>query len=189
MLLNLKLFFIFFKIGLFSFGGGYAMLPLIYQDIHRFGIMSAHDFSNIVALSQMTPGPIAINAATYVGYKAAGLWGSIFATLGVCLPSFILILTIIAFINKFQSSPAVQSVLAGIRPATVGLIATAVFFFAQTSIFHEDFFSLSMLQNPLEYISIPALIIFALTLTASTRFKIGPITLTILGGILGVFIF
>jgi chromate transporter len=189
MLLDLKLFYVFFKIGLFSFGGGYAMLPLIYQDIHRFGLMSAHEFSNVVALSQMTPGPIAVNAATYVGYKAAGFWGSVFATVGVCLPSFILILIIAAFIRKFRSSAVIQSVLSGIRPATVGLIATAVFLFAKTSIIHEGFFSLKLFQNPLHYVSIPAMIIFALTLIASTRFKVGPIALTILAGIVGAFIF
>lgn len=189
MLLEIRLFTIFFKIGFFSFGGGYAMLPLIYQDIHRFGLMSAHEFSNVVALSQMTPGPIAVNAATYVGYKAAGFWGAVFATVGVCLPSFILILIIVAFINKFKTSPIIQSILSGIRPATVGLISTAVFLFAKTSIVHEGFFSLNMFHNPLHYISIPAMVIFALTLIASVRFKVGPITLTILAGIVGAFIF
>lgn len=189
MLLNIRLFYIFFKIGLFSFGGGYAMLPMIYQDIHQFGLMSAHEFSNVVALSQMTPGPIAVNAATYVGYKAAGFWGAVFATFGVCLPSFIIILIIAVFINKFKSSPVVQSVLSGIRPATVGLIATAVFLFAKTSIVQEGFFSLRLFQNPLQYINIPGIIIFALTIIASTRFKVGPITLTILAGIVGAFVF
>jgi chromate transporter len=182
-----KLFYVFFKIGMFAFGGGYVILPMIYQDIQSFGLMSAHEFSNIVALSQMTPGPIAINAATYVGFKSAGLGGAIFATLGVTLPSFIIILTIFAFLNKFKSSAVVHAVLSGIRPATVGMIASAVIFFAKTSIVSEGFFSMKVFNNPLQFISIPAIIIFTITIICTTKFKMGPITLTILAGVLGAF--
>ena len=189
MLAYLKLFYIFFKIGLFSFGGGYAMLPMIYQDIQTFGLMSAHEFSNVVALSQMTPGPVAVNAATYVGFRSAGFWGSIFATIGVSLPSFIIILIIASFMNRFKTNPVIQAVLSGIRPATVGMIATAVFFFANTSIIRQGFFSLRMLQNPLHYVSIPGMVIFALVLLASRYLKLGPILLTILGGVIGLLIF
>ncbi|HBE78048.1 MAG TPA: chromate transporter [Firmicutes bacterium] len=184
----LKLFYIFFRIGLFSFGGGYSMLPMIYQDIQTFGLMSPHEFSNVVALSQMTPGPIAVNAATYVGFQSAGFWGAVYATIGVALPSFLIILIIAAFLNRFKSSPTIQAVLAGIRPATVGMIATAVLFFGKTSIFHEGFFSLSMVRNPLHFVSIPGMIIFGVTLIGATLGKIGPIPLTILGGILGALI-
>ncbi|HEX3048644.1 MAG TPA: chromate transporter, partial [Bacillota bacterium] len=79
------------------------MLPMIYQDIQTFGLMSANEFSNVVALSQMTPGPIAVNAATYVGFKSANFWGAVFATIGVSMPSFILILLIASFMNKFKT--------------------------------------------------------------------------------------
>lgn len=184
-MLYFKLFYIFFYIGLFSFGGGYAMLPLIYQAIQNFHIMSAHEFSNVVALSQMTPGPIAVNAATYVGFKSAGFWGAAFATLGVSLPSFLLILTIAAFFNKFKTSPVIQAVLTGIRPATVGMIATAVLFFWNTAIFREGFFSMNMVHNPLHYLNIPGLIIFGLTIAGAKYGRMGPITLTIIGGVLG----
>jgi chromate transporter len=185
----IKLFYMFFRIGLFSFGGGYAMLPLIYQDIQTFGLMSAHEFSNVVALSQMTPGPIAVNAATYVGFKAAGFWGAVFATIGVSLPSFLIVLIIAAFIKKFKNSPLIQAVLTGIRPATVGMIAAAVLFLSKTAIFHAGFFSLRMLQNPLHFISIQGMIIFALIIVGTKYLKMGPILLTILGGILGVLMF
>ncbi len=188
MIAYLKLFYIFFKIGLFSFGGGYAMLPMIYQDIQTFGLMGAHEFSNVVALSQMTPGPVAVNAATYVGFKSAGFFGAVFATIGVSLPSFIIIILIASFIKKFKTNPVVAAVLSGIRPATVGLITSAVFFFANTSIIHQGFFSLKMFHAPLRYISIPGMVIFAFVLIG-TRFKLGPILLTILGGILGMLIF
>ncbi|MDP4143608.1 MAG: chromate transporter [Bacillota bacterium] len=188
MLKCLKLLFVFFKLGVFSFGGGYVMLPMIYQDIQTFGLMSPSEFSNVVALSQMTPGPIAVNAATYVGYRYDGVWGAVFATIGVSLPAFIIILLVAAFIKKFKTSGAVQAVLLGIRPATVGLIASAVIFFSQTSIFKEGFFSTKMFSNPLHYISIPAVIIFAATIVCTRKFKMGPITLTILAGIVGAFI-
>ncbi|HEY8464216.1 MAG TPA: chromate transporter [Bacillota bacterium] len=185
----LKLFYIFFKVGLFSFGGGYVMLPMIYQDIQTFGMMPADDFSNLVALSQVTPGPIAVNAATYVGFRAGGLGGAVFATLGVSLPSIIIILIITTFLIKFKNSPTAQAVLEGIRPATVGMLAAAVIFFAKTSLVTTDFFSLKVFQNPLKQISIPAWVIFFLTLLASKKFKIGPIALTILGGIVGIWLF
>lgn len=184
----IKLFYVFFKVGFFSFGGGYAMLPMIYQEIQAFDLMPAREFSDIVALSQMTPGPIAVNAATYVGYKSSGFLGAVLATIGVALPSFIIILIIAAFINKFKSSPVIKAILEGIRPATVGLIAAAVVFFSKTSLFNEGFFSVKMFQNPLSYISIPSLIIFALTIIGTNKYKIGPITLTVLAGILGAVI-
>jgi chromate transporter len=96
-----QLFFVFFKLGLFSFGGGYAMLPLIYQEIQKFGMMDPTEFSNLVAISQMTPGPIAVNAATYVGFKAAGVLGSAVATLAVSLPAFVIIILVAHFLQKF----------------------------------------------------------------------------------------
>ena len=185
----LNLIFVFFKVGLFGFGGGYGILPMIFQEIQRFDIMSAADFSNLVALSQITPGPIAINASTYVGYRAAGLAGATAATVAVILPSLILVHIIIAFLNKFRTSPVVNAVLNGIRPASVGMIASAVIFFSETSIFREGFFSLKMLAHPLNFISLPSILIFALTIVLTQKFKIGPITMTILAGVIGVFIF
>ncbi|HYH05355.1 MAG TPA: chromate transporter [Bacillota bacterium] len=189
MVLWFKLFYVFFKVGLFSFGGGYAMLPMIYQDIQTFGLMEAREFSNVVALSQVTPGPIAVNAATYVGFRSAGWGGAIFATLGVCLPSIIIILIIAVFMVKFKNSPVVQAVLQGIRPATVGMLAAAVIFFAKTSLVSAGFFSLKMMQNPLEFISLPALVIFFLTIWASKKGKVGPIPLTLLAGVAGIWLF
>lgn len=184
----LQLFYVFFKVGLFSFGGGYVMLPMIYKEIGTFNLMSAREFSDVVALSQMTPGPIAVNAATYVGYKTAGFLGAIFATLGVSLPCMIIVLIVSAFFYKFKSSKVVQAVLSGIRPATVGMIASAVIFFSQNSIFTANIFSSELFRNPLKVISIPALIIFGLTIFCTKKLKMGPITLTLLAGIVGAFI-
>ena len=178
------LFFVFFRIGFFSFGGGYAMLPLIYKDIQSFGLIPAQEFSDIVALSQMTPGPIAVNAATYVGYKSATFLGASFATLGVILPSFIIILFIDSFFTKFKNNNLVKGIISGIRPATVGMIASAVIVFAETSIFKGKLIGFNF-QKPLELLNLPALGIFVLTIIGAKKFKLGPITLTILAGIIG----
>ncbi|NLM28521.1 MAG: chromate transporter [Clostridiaceae bacterium] len=178
--LLITLFLTFFKIGMFSYGGGYVMLPMIYQELEKFGL-SMQEFSDVVAISQMTPGPIAVNAATYIGYKSAGFAGAAFATLGVSLPSFILILIIASVIVKFKSSSVIDSAFKGIRPATVGMIASAVVFFANTSII-----DMSLIEQGFGKIfNIGPIIIFALTIAASKLTKLGPITLTLIGGILG----
>ena len=109
----LQLFYTFFKIGLFGFGGGYAMLSMIQGEVvTRYGWLSPQEFTDIVAISQMTPGPIGINSATYVGFTATGsVWGSIVATFAVVLPSFLLMLTISKFFLKYQKHPSVEAVL------------------------------------------------------------------------------
>lgn len=182
----LRLFYVFLKIGFFSFGGGYAMLSLIYQELSGFGL-SNREFSDLVALSQMTPGPIAVNAATYIGFETEGILGSIFATIGVSVPSFVLIYIISTYYNKYKSNKVIQSVLDGIRPATVGMIASAVIFFAETSIYNKELFG-EMFTKPFQFISIPAIVIFAVTIIGSERFKINPIILTVLAGVLGAII-
>ncbi|NLG87890.1 MAG: chromate transporter [Clostridiaceae bacterium] len=181
MKLLLTLFLTFFKIGIFSYGGGYVMLPMIYQELEKFGL-TMQEFSDVVAISQMTPGPIAVNAATYIGYKSAGFTGAFFATLGISLPSFILIMIIASVIVKFKSSSVISYAFKGIRPATVGMIASAVVFFANTSII-----DLSLIEEGFGKIfNIGPIIIFALTIIASKLTKLDPITLTITGGILGI---
>ncbi len=120
---------IFFCVGLFAFGGGTAMLPLIYQGASVFG-MNRADFSDMVALSQITPGPIAVNAATYIGLQYAGITGAIIATLAVCLPCFLIMLIVIRLIDKFKGSRIVEGAFVGIRPVTIGLILTAAIFVA-----------------------------------------------------------
>lgn len=126
-MIYLQLFYTFFKIGLFGFGGGYAMLSMIQGEVvTRYDWVSTQEFTDIVAISQSTPGPIGINAATYVGFTAIGsIWGSVIATFAVVLPSFILMLTISKFFLKYQKHPAVEAVFSGLRPAVVGLLASA----------------------------------------------------------------
>jgi len=122
-----KLFFTFFKIGAFTFGGGYAMLPLI-QDavITNHGWLTLTEFLEVIAIAEMTPGPVAINTATFVGYRTAGFFGSTVATLGVVLPSFMIILLIARFFTGLTRLPWAQGFFSGVKPAIIGLIAIAV---------------------------------------------------------------
>lgn len=130
-MIYLKLFLVFAKIGLFGFGGGVAMLPVIYQNAKLFQLIDKGEFDNLVAIAQATPGPISVNAATYVGYNAAGLSGALVATLGVALPSFILVSLSYYFIKNFKDSRVVEGIFYGIRPVTVGLVASAAVFIGQ----------------------------------------------------------
>ena len=134
LIVYLNLFWAYLKIGLFGFGGGYAMLSLIQHEaveVVHYGEsqpwLTPTEFTDIVAISQMTPGPIGINSATYVGYVAAGnsIWGSIIATFAVCLPSFILVLLVSRFILKHKDNITIKSIFSGLRPVVVGLIASA----------------------------------------------------------------
>lgn len=123
-----KLFIIFFKIGAFTFGGGYAMIPLIEEEIVRVNKWVDQDeFLNAIALAQSIPGILAVNTATYIGYKIYGLPGAIVATLGAVIPSFFIILIIVMHFTETMKKPEVQKVFMGIRPAVVALILTAVF--------------------------------------------------------------
>ena len=117
-----ELFFTFFKIGLFTFGGGYAMIPLVQQEVVAHGWMDAETLIRYIAICESTPGPIAVNMATFVGSSQYGLLGSALATLGVVLPSFVIILLISAVLKGFQKNRYVNAALSGIRPVIAGLI-------------------------------------------------------------------
>ena len=119
----LLLFALFMKIGLFTFGGGYAMISLIRREfIEKRKWVTAPEFTDMIAISESTPGPLAINSATYVGYKIGGFWGALCATVGVVLPSFVIILIIAAVFRTFLKNRVVQGALVGIRGVIVGLI-------------------------------------------------------------------
>ena len=126
-MIYLKLFLTFFEIGLFTFGGGYAMISLIREKAIAFGWLTEEELLNMIAVSESTPGPIAVNMATFVGSAQGGILGSLVATLGVVLPSFIIILLISTFIRNFLKYKGVQAFLGGVRPCVVALIlGTAV---------------------------------------------------------------
>lgn len=132
-MIYLQLFLTFFEIGLFTFGGGYAMISLIREKTLAFGWLTEEELLNMIAVSESTPGPIAVNMATFVGSTQGGILGSLVATLGVVLPSFIIILLISALIRNFLKYKSVKAFLGGIRPCVVALIlATAITMFLST---------------------------------------------------------
>lgn len=170
-----QLFCTFFKIGLFSFGGGYAVLSLIQKDVvENFGWISTSEFTEVVALSQVTPGPIAINSATYIGYKVTGTaLGSLFTTLGVVCPSFIILSLIVIFLHKFRNSPVIDRAFKALRLTVLGLILAA---------------GLSLLK-PENFIDWKSFVIFGLSIVLSLKYNIGVIPLIIGSGILGIILY
>jgi chromate transporter len=131
----LELFLTFLQIGAFSFGGGYGMISLIREKVLMYGWLSEEELLNMIAVAESTPGPIAVNMATFVGSEQGGVLGALFATIGVVLPSFILILIIAALIRNLLKYAGVNAFLGGIRPCVVGLIlATAITMFMSTVI-------------------------------------------------------
>ena len=160
----------FLKIGFFAYGGGYVMLPLIEKEIIRNqGWLTLSEFIDVVALAEMTPGPIAINSATFVGYQVAGVAGSAAATLGVITPSIFLVLIVARVLHKFSHNPKIQAVFLGLRPAVIALILSAVFFVGKTALI--DFKS----------IVIALVIFFGLIFD-----KIHPIKAILLAALLGI---
>lgn len=125
-MIYLELFWTFFLIGAFTFGGGYAMLPLIQAEVAAKGWLDSQALVNFVAVSESTPGPFAVNMATYVGSEMAGFPGAVCATLGVVLPSFLIILFVARCFDRFRESRLVKGAMTGLKPAVIGMIGTAV---------------------------------------------------------------
>ncbi|SEF68785.1 chromate transporter [Caloramator fervidus] len=169
----LKLFITFFKIGMFSFGGGYAMLPLIQlQVVEINNWLSKKEFIDIVAVSQVTPGPIAINSATYIGYKIGGVIGAVISTIGVCLPSVIIMFILLKFVIRFKNNNFIEDIFKFLRPTVLGLIlAAAMIIFQESVLGFKEF------------------LIFLFVFVLSLKYKLDPILLTLLSGILGYLIF
>ncbi|MDP4152136.1 MAG: chromate transporter [Bacillota bacterium] len=188
-MIYLKLFLSFFQIGLFSFGGGYAALPLIqHQIVDIQGWISVSEMTDIVAISQMTPGPIAINAATFVGTKIGGIIGGVVATLGCITPSCIIMMLISWYFFKNREIPLVQGILTGIRPTIIGLISVACLTMALGVFFNSDNIS-SLFINALTKIDIRGIAIFIMTIILLKSKKLGTIPVMCLSGIIGAFLY
>lgn len=187
----LDLFLTFFKIGLFTFGGGYAMLPLIMQEVQAHGWMAQEELINFVAVAESTPGPFAINIATYIGSVKGGelsflggLFGSFCATLGVVLPSFIVILIVAKIYEKFKQSRYVKGAMNGLRPAAVGLIGSAVLTTALEALYPEKLGSFVETVLSLEFLS--GIVIFALSLFLILKKKTHPIVVILISAAIGI---
>lgn len=178
-MIYLKLFLAFFQIGLFSFGGGYAALPLIQEQVVNINKwITLSDFTDLITISQMTPGPIAINAATFVGNQVAGIFGGVVATFGCIFPSCI-IATILAFIyNKYRNLELLQSVLSLLRPAIVGMIAVAGVSIFIPTIFDGEILNFVLKIKPCMY--------FIIAIILLRKFKVDPVIVMILCGLLEV---
>lgn len=177
-MIYLQLFYSYLKIGFFGFGGGYAMLSLIQNEVVvQNAWMSNAEFADIVAVSQMTPGPIAINSATYVGYTVAGFWGAVVATVAVCLPALTLMILITRFFLSLRRNPYVKGIIAGMRPVVIGMIGAAALLLIFPS--SEDGHS---------FIDAWSWVLFAAALVGSVR-KVNPILLIVLSAVAGIAIY
>ncbi len=184
----LELFLTFFKIGLFTFGGGYAMLPLIQAEVINRNWIPAEDLVNFIAVSESTPGPFAINIATYIGSQLGGeygiigtVFGSFCATLGVVLPSFIVILIVARIFEKFKENKIVKGCMSGLKPAVVGLIGAAILSVFKT-VFFADGYTLDVFGNVSFYVSLG---IFAVMTVLAFK-KAHPIIIICSSAIVGI---
>ncbi len=184
-MIYLELFWSYFQIGLFSIGGGYAAMPLIQEqvvDIH--GWLTMAQFGDIVTIAEMTPGPIAVNSATFVGTKVAGLPGAIVSTLGCVLPSCAIVMALAFVYYRFRGLSIVQGVLAGLRPAVIAMIASA-----GLNLFLSAVYGSSVLPADLLSIDAIALMIFVAAFAVLRIFKINPIAVMASSGAVGFILY
>ncbi len=180
-MLCFELFITFFKIGAFTIGGGYAMLPLIQKEVLLHKWISEGELLDFIAVSESTPGPFAINIATYTGNTVTGLFGAFCATLGVVLPSFLIILIVAKFFEKFNQNKIVKGVMSGLKPAVVGLIAAAIL-----SVGKAVFFPIAITESVFYSAEFYAsLFIFLLSALLAFK-KIHPILIIVLSAISGI---
>lgn len=177
----LKLFIAFFQIGLFTIGGGVASLPLIeVLIVNKHGWLTFEQFSHLVVISEMTPGPIAVNASTFVGNMHQGFIGGVVATIGVILPSFIIVILLAKVYFKYRNLQSVNAVLNGLRPTVVGLIAFATLSITLSALFNTT----NVFTETLDF-NIIKILLLALYLFILKKYKLNPILIIILSGVLG----
>ncbi len=185
-----KLYLVFFQIGLFSFGGGYAALPLIREQVvDIYGWISAEEMLDLISISQMTPGPIGINTATFVGTRIAGISGSIFATAGLVTPSIMIVLFLSWLYYKYRKLQVVEALLSGVRPAVVAMIAVAALGILSAVIFQGSESFMELTSEMLGSVDFIAIGIFAVVLAVLIKFKLNPILVMLASGIAGFFLY
>lgn len=187
----LLLFYEFFKAGLFAIGGGLATLPFIYDMSARYpNWFSVDDISNMIAVSESTPGPIGINMATYTGFTVGGVLGAVISTVGVVLPSLIVIIIVAKFLQRFQDSKLVRHAFYGLRPAVAGLIAAAAFQVVKVAVLTLETFMQT--HKLLDLVDLRGLIICAVTLVLlyiKPLKKIHPIIYILCGAVVGILVY
>ncbi len=184
-MIYLKLFWAFFQIGLFSIGGGYAAMPLIQnQVVDTYGWLDMSEFTDIITISQMTPGPIAINSATFVGTRIAGIWGAIVATLGCIIPSCAIVLLLAVLYRKYKNLKYVKGVLKSLHPAVVGMIASA-----GLAIITQALWNASAISDNIGRIDFIAAVLIAVCIFFLRKIKLNPILIMLGAGAIGGFVY
>lgn len=184
MLQLVNLFIAFFQIGLFTIGGGIASLPLIETIIVKEKLwITFEEFSHLVIISEMTPGPIVVNASTFVGNKVAGLIGGLVATFGSVLPSVIIVIGLAKIYYKYKELAVIDNLLNGLKPVIVGLIASATIGIVLVALFNTRSFDLSQFD-----FNLIKIILFSIYLFIMRKYKPSPISIIFLSGILGLII-
>lgn len=176
-----ELFYTFFTIGAFTFGGGYAMIALIQSEVSAKGWLTQQQLVDFVAVAESTPGPIAVNMATFVGSRVAGFWGALLATFGVVLPSFAVILAVAKCFRRFQRSTLVKGAMSGLKPAVIGMIGAAALSVGMTVLFPAGL-TAAVFTQPAFYAA-AGIFAGALLLTLKKLHPIGVILLSAAAGI------
>ncbi len=182
----LRLFIMFFKIGLVSFGGGYAMIPVVEAELGSMGWLSSQEFCNLIAVSEVTPGSVSVNTATFVGYRVAGILGGLFATLGIVMPSLLVVLLTSVFLLKYGNSRSIRSAFLWVKPAVAGLIIVAGVYVAKTCLFDGT------ALNPLHFtqlFNLRGILVFAITAYCLKTRKLSIMPLFGLSSLMGIILF
>ena len=185
-MIYLELFLNFLKIGLFTFGGGYAMIPLIKETVLNYGWITEDELLNFIAISESTPGPVAINMATFVGSSQGGLLGSFLATLGVVLPSFIIIYIICTILKNLLTHKPVLATLNGIKPIIIALITTTGITMLLSHIFNIQTINSIFKFDWIGFVILAIIAIIAITYKLFKKKDLSPILLILISGILGI---
>ena len=183
-MIYITLFFEFFKTGLFAIGGGLATLPFLYEIAEKYPWFTKDMLSDMLAVSESTPGPIGVNMATYAGFSAAGILGGIVSTLGLTMPSVIIILFVAKALDKFSQNKYVASAFYGLRPAVCALIAVAAVEVFKTSLLNIDLFAKT--KNFLDIINWEHFILFLIIFLVNKKFKLHPIFIILLSAVCGI---
>lgn len=183
----LLLFAIFFKVGLFTIGGGLAAIPLIQEEIIARGWLSTTEFANMIAISQSTPGPIGVNVSTFVGYSLYGPLGSVVATIGIVSPSVIIIIIISRFLSKYRNNHFVEGLFVGIRPAVTALILVAAVIIGEKTLVNVPLFEQT--NSFMDLFNIWGFVMFIVFFIATNKWKLHPIYYILVAGVIGIFLF
>ena len=184
-MIYLQLFLEFFKTGLFAVGGGLATLPFLNEICNKYDWFTEQMLSNMIAISESTPGPIGINMSTYAGYQAAGVPGAVVATCSLVLPSIIVIVLIAKFLAKFNEHPLVKNAFIGLRPAVTGLIAAAMAGVMKTALLSIPAFEAS--KNVLDLFNLPSILLFVVLFAGMLKFKkLHPVVFIAIAAVVGI---